>query len=203
MSFRSVLHVARIQFFFDNYGERAENIFHIEKSSSSAWLHQNFIDKIGEMVGWYQGYYAPLVNSEVKLDRIMGTDLTSEFAERYEYIPPVPLPGLADSRPLPQNVTACISSHTGGRGRSYNGRTYTVGMPAEFQIGGIIYPNRTADYVNAWNTLKSIIEINSYYMCIVSYQHNGAQLNPGVSYRITEYTCDNRCDSQRRRLPTR
>ena len=203
MAFVTVYHVARFQLIYDNYGETAMNVIHIEKSAGATWYQADLVSKATILKDWWNGYMAPLCNSDVALLEIKAVDLTSEFAEHYEYVAPSPFYGSFDGTPLPQNCTAVVSSHTGGRGRSYNGRTYVVGLSAQQVTNGKIHSSVAASLVAAFTQLKSLLYATSYYPVIVSYQHNGVKLNPASYYRVSAYSCNLDMDSQRRRLPGR
>lgn len=203
MPFVPALHVARFQMFFDNYGEPAQNTVHIVHYSASPWTSLQLSTKTAALANWWEVYLSPLTNSGVSLVSVLGTDLTSEFAMRYEHVPTPAIPGDYDGTPLPQNCTVVISSHTGGRGRSYNGRTYFVGLSAQFCEDGYIVTERANSLVNAFHSLLDLINDASYAVCLLSYQHDNVLLPTAAIYPIQAYSCGRELDSQRRRLPGR
>jgi hypothetical protein len=202
MAFIPAPRVARFQLFFTNSHEPAMYTWHVVGRSFD-WDIGELNIFYGKIVTWWIGYGGLLASTSCSLDKIVGTDLSSEFGVKSTYNTGLPIPGTALGSPAPQNVTAAVSWHTGGRGRSYNGRTYLVGFVNEYHSGGVIVPNVAAFINTFYSRVITDISSTTYKFCLLSKQHNKVILNPYQSHEITDMTLDLNLDSQRRRLPGR
>lgn len=104
----------------------------------------------------------------------------------------------------PNNVAFVVTHRTAARGRSFRGRSYICGIPADQINGSLVSSGFLSGVVAAFNNMRTAAETAGYPFVIVSRFTNGNPRVIGVATSVT--TCvaiDNAVDSQRRRLPGR
>lgn len=190
----------RFRVFYDNQGQPAENHFHVHRSGVN-W-------PAGEMDTWcvkilthWTTYLRPYTTSDVGITKVEAVNLTTAFSEKLIHTTGLPIYGTSGYSSQPQNVTMCVSWHTGGRGKSFNGRTYHVGLPQNVAFQGELHNSDRIDLEAAWGALIPALNDGLHQFIVLSYVQNGIHLSEAARYPITNCTIDPYLDSQKRRLP--
>lgn len=202
MPFIQVPGVYRFTLYYTNSGQNAANVFHRRKGVV-AWDSSNVYNSAFALKEWWRTYIMPNVPDTVTLERIMCISENSQTDPSLDFQDGLPLVGTRAATPLPQNVTVAVAWKTSGRGRSFQGRTYHVGLCLEDQLWGTLTDTAYTWLINAYTPLIGVWAVSPYFMCVVSRQHNGVILNPATYYQILSCTINRDLDSGRRRLPGR
>ena len=191
---------------------RVEPVYRYDSQVVENVLHYKYEvpvneDELAEFAEeWYQ-----LWNSNVRawqptnviLDKIKVTDLSSEFAPGIEYAAGMPTAGLLTGVGLPNNVTVAVRYVTALRGRSYRGRSFHIGVRNTDTTLNQITTTFQSGLDAAYTAMLNVSTTQLYVQTVVSRYQGGALRLEGVSTPITAVTVDRTIDSQRRRLPGR
>lgn len=87
----------------------------------------NLTTLVDAVADWAANTLAPLLSRDWTLTQTAGTDLTSNIGPAaFNNTTQI---GGVDIEAAPNNVAACVSIRTGGRGRSFRGRNFLPGIP--------------------------------------------------------------------------
>lgn len=104
----------------------------------------------------------------------------------------------------PGNVAFGVTHRTAARGRSFRGRTYICGIPADQVSQSRVSDGFLSVAVSSFNALRNAAIDANIPFVIVSRYANKAPRAAGVATLVTaSVAVDNVVDSQRRRLPGR
>lgn len=184
-------------------GQRVENTLYFHKVSG--WNVAGATDLANELLTWWTAQYAPQLSSNLSLNEIAITDLSSATGFSHEQAAPVPNPtgGSIDDN-LPLNVALAVSFRTSNRGRSFRGRNYITGIPISQVSGSLVDGPFIASLQDAYEALIGIASGLDASWSVVSRFHDNAPRTTGIATHITSaIIVDNVVDSQRRRLPGR
>lgn len=184
-------------------GELVMNVYNVTSDDAGGSVFRQAV--VDLFHAWWTTTIKPIVSNQLRLNRIVVTDLSSESGGVTEE------PGLAGDVGN-SNVESCsnnqalvISWITEQRGKSFRGRTYHVGMTVDQLEVNDVYPAQVAGITTAYrNLLESVPSLSAVaFMSVVSYCHNSAWRSDGVATEITDLRVGSRVDTQRRRLPRR
>jgi hypothetical protein len=157
---------------------------------------------------WYNTLRAVQANSLVHTE-VYARSLDSDVAPTVTYTGRSGATGAlaTGTTLLPNNVTFCISFRTNGRGRSYRGRNYLLGMTSAWKADVNTVDTGYANAaVAAYEELLpgGTYDPTPYRWVVASRYYNKAPRNPGIAIPITTVLyVDNNIDSQARRLTGR
>lgn len=104
----------------------------------------------------------------------------------------------------PNNAAFVVTHRTAQRGRSFRGRSYISGIPADQINGSRVSSGFLSTAVSAFNNMRVEAAAALYPFVIVSRFTNGSPRTTGVASEVTACVAvDDAVDSQRRRLPGR
>jgi len=155
-----------------------------------------------EAVDWWTDHFKSGVCSGTVLRQIRVTDMTAEGAP--QHIATVNENGTDATAPIILGTAAVVSQRTEKRGRSFRGRAYLGGLPAD---SGSTAVDMTTVYAAgqaaAFGLLQTALDAIGFDMVVASTRHNGstratAELNETIAFIV-----DTHYDSQRRRLAGR
>jgi hypothetical protein len=157
---------------------------------------------------WYNTLRAVQANSLIHTE-VYARSLDSETAPTTTYTGRSGQTGAlaTGTTILPNNVTFCISFRTAGRGRSYRGRNYMLGLTTAWKDGVDTVDTGYANAaVAAYEELLpgGAYDPTPYRWVVASRYFNKAPRNPGIAIPITAVLYVNAdIDSQIRRLAGR
>lgn len=185
-------------------GERVENTLYFEKAESG-WTSAEMLDLSAALLAWWDDNLADLTSTRSRIIEIAATDLTTASSGSTTLVPTggAGVGGNIDTA-LPNNVSACISFRSLGRGRNSRGRNFTVGMTTSFIEGNLLTPGYVTQLQTAYNALQAVATAAEVTWVIVSRFFNKAPRAEGVTFPvIAALVSDILVDSQRRRLAGR
>jgi len=190
-------------------GEVAANVFYLRNSNP---VNAGILSDLGIVVrDWWIGNIKPLTTQSTNLQNIVLTDLTEENSFQVTISSGLPSIGTAGDDPLPNNVTVVTKLTTGLTGRSNRGRSYFVGMDAQYL--GFGSQTVTSDFADdlgeAWEALLTALASTDARLVIASF-YSGVDTDgkpipraAAVMNNVIEASVNPELDSQRRRLPGR
>jgi hypothetical protein len=184
-------------------GQRIENTLYFYKVTG--WSAADVPVVFNALLVWWNTYYSVPVSSQLSLNEIKITDLSSETGFAFEIPTPTPKPTGDSADPsAPNNVALCVSFRTASRGRSARGRNYVPGIPKTAITANTVDTVTTTAIAAAYNQLLTVADTLGADWCVVSRRHNNDWRPAGVVSLINAATLvDSTVDSQRRRLPGR
>lgn len=200
--FVPALNVAQVAMRFIQAGQRVENVYNVH--NMSAWSALNMIALAQGFKDWWVTNLAPLVTSELVLDSIVVTDLTTSTSTQIIFVSGLPTPGENTNVGLPMNVTVAVRWNTASRGRSYRGRTYHLGLNRANVVGSLINTATQAALKAAYDTLiTDVFAVGTSDLVVLSKRSANAWRTAAVFTTIGSSSVELTIDSQRRRLPGR
>jgi hypothetical protein len=165
----------------------------------------------GNLIDWWVEFIAPLLSSNLSLNEVYLTDLTSQIGATTSVTTGLPSVGLIGVESMPASIAACISFKTPFRGRSFQGRNYIAGLSVNDVLLNIIDLDIRTSLVAAYQALEGVGVASGARHVVVSkysgYTIVGAKKIPtpraaGITSDVTTYkfTTDS-VRSQRDRLP--
>lgn len=183
-------------------GQQCEICLHFSYADSD---FETAVDNVGDAIAteWWPVARAFLSNQLVS-NGIYFVDQSSASGPVSLRAPFATPQGASSIFAAPGNVAFTITHRTANRGRSYRGRSYMLGIPAD-QIGaGLLSTGARDAYVSAFNTLRLEAASDGNPFVIASRYANGSPRTTGVATPVTQCEAvDLVVDSQRRRLPGR
>lgn len=195
-------HVIKAEMIFQHNGQICENVYNID---AGAVPNTESLLAVGAaLVTWWGTELKAFCNPDTVLQEVLLTSMDSEDGPAISYTVGLPIAGTDTANEAePGNVTIAIKWHTAKRGRSFQGRTYHIGL-TEGSVDGNTLPSVTvAAFVEAYTALLEAIEDLSMVMSVVSYVHNKAPRTVAEVTPIESVSIDPNLDSQRRRLAGR
>jgi len=175
------------------------------------WEVADAVALAGDLLVWWNTFYAVPLSTQLSLREIYCTDLSSATGFTHTQPAPAPAPtGDVDFESEPNQVAIAISFRTNQRGRSFRGRNFVSGLPGNGVLQNTVEPGTVANIVAAYNELLAVAAANGAEWSVVSrYSGVDADGDPipraaGISTTITSVIAvDPTVDSQRRRSPGR
>lgn len=184
-------------------GEQAENTLYFDRTPGT--VSAGILPTVGGLLAnWWSTAYAPLVSTQVELNEIYLTDLTTATSPTYTFAPTVAIVGGDASPPLPKNVSLAVSFRTAGRGRSARGRNYVYGLTEADVTGDTVSSTTEGSFQTAYNALITALSSEGFTWVVVSRYSNGVARTTALKQPVTSVVVvDPTVDSMRRRLPGR
>jgi hypothetical protein len=190
----------RLQFLQGN--QKVENVFHC--SSAVVWGDLHLREVANAIKNWWVGEMKDNSATNLQLVRVVAGELTVDGVQILE-TSGLPTAGTHNGQPMPNNVTCAVHWGTGRAGRSYQGRTYHLGLWAGQVDNNALVPAELASIQTKYDDLRTVLD-NAVLACefgVLSKYHNKLPRPEGVLTPITGVSLDAILDSQRRRLPGR
>jgi hypothetical protein len=161
---------------------------------------------------WFTDTYLTLISNEVEFLQCLTTDEGDPLGPTGA----VSGSGSTGGAPTPSqanNVTLAITFKTAGRGRSFHGRNYIIGVPGTVVSGNDVDVGFRNDIRSAYASLGTAL-IDAGFSHVVASRFTGFTIVDGkkvptpravgIATPVTSYTFfDSVVDAQRRRLPGR
>lgn len=129
------------------------------------------------------------------------SDINGPVSNKQPFTPPR---GASTEYAAPNNSAFCVTHRTAARGRSYRGRSYISGIAVTQYTGSYILQTAVDGVVGAFNAMRTALEADSIFFCVVSRRTNKDDRDFGISTPVElSLGIDRVVDSQRRRLPGR
>lgn len=184
------------------FGQRVENVFDVEVPGG---IDAAVIaDTANEVGAWVLSDYLPLLSASLVFLNVEAKNLNIESGGVAVFNAPPGSVGGIVSPAEPGNVSFCVSLRTAASGRSFRGRKYVPGIPANKRTENTIDSAWAADIVDAFNNLVSILNALDKFLVVVSRVADGIERTIGLATHVeTASVVDLFIDSQRRRLTGR
>lgn len=191
--------VAEVAMIYECFGQNVENVYHFQMPA--AITHDTMVALLDDMNGWEIDHMPGVRHNSTQFVRLIGTDLTTQSGILVQ-LDANPITDGTDVHPSPNNVTIAVKHNTGLRGRSFRGRTFHVGLPADFIIGNEVTAAGRTTLTDRYSLLiDTSVITGGAELCVLSRRHNNAPRAAGVATPVTLITINPTLDSQRRRLP--
>lgn len=170
----------------------------------SGWTEELLQDLAEAVHNGWETRMLPLLSDDLTLREVTATDMESETGPSVSFIvTPFPAGGIVGTS-MPNNVAACVTFLTAGRGRSARGRNYLAGITGDAATNNTMNSNFMGDVIDAYAGLKNDLAALGFNHAVVSFQNDGVPRSAGLPQTVTGYRfADATLDSQRRRLPGR
>jgi len=157
------------------------------------------------LITWFDTELSTPLSSNLSLREVAVTDLSTATSPQVTAVPVTSVAGKDDSPSTPGNVALCVSFRTIFRGRSFRGRNFVPGIPADQIVGNTINDPVAGAIQDAYFQLLSDHSSSlDGQWGVVSRFTGGAPRAAGVFTPITTVVLvDRNVDSQRRRLTGR
>lgn len=193
--------VVRVELRMTQDLQHLENVFNFRANQD---ITPTLVQGIADFVeSWWSDTLKAYQSSQVAMNEVRATDQTEQnsfFAVANQFQGVV---GGYEQPVLPANVSLAVHWGTGRLGRSYQGRTFHIGMPKDQTNNSTVSPIWINNLQTAYSTLLQGAQLNGYPLSIVSYSANGAWRASALVTPITSVSIEQTTDSQRRRLPGR
>lgn len=201
MAFQECPGILQLEVFFTQQGQRVENVFHMKQDGP--YTNVAVADLVGDLQNWATTEWPLVAQTGAAVVGGRGVDLSTEVGATAEFTLAEPVPGTLAGTNVPMNSTVAVSWHTALRGRSYRGRTFHVGLSSAQFVDSQLTVVAIAALIYSYNRLKTIMNVGTARMAVLSRRHGGVLRAVGVGTDITTVTVNGALDSQRRRLPER
>lgn len=191
--------VAQIETRFLQSGQPVENVYHFH--SSTAWDASSLDALANDVEAWWAANLAPLVHTGVTLTSIHARDISTQTGAEVDETYSVS--GSNVGLPLPNNATLCVTMQTGLAGRSLRGRSYLVGLNANYLSSdkNQITPTAASAIVAGYDAMITGVTTNSSILSVVSFRSGNAWRTTALVTPVLRFhLADFYVDSQRRRL---
>lgn len=186
--------------------QEINNDFYAMNSTASTWTSDQ-INSLGTlMLSWWVDHVRSLVCSDIQLDSVRITDLTSDTGtiER-DYRPDdAEKEGTHEGVSMPNNVTCALKLGIGLRRRGVNGRIFIPPPPVAEVTDGELNNLYAPNWVSAVQFLKDHIpDINpDFGLVVLSRVQGGVKRAEGLGFGVQSVNfADLSLDSQKDRLP--
>lgn len=182
-------------------GQICENVYHVAVGAPPTSTSMNAI--AAAFKTWWLAHLQAMEPTQVSVDNIIVTDLSSQLGGTVDYVTGLPISGTNATPTAPMNVTVAIKWLTGNRGRSYRGRSFHIQLRTDQYTGSVLNGTNAADLTTNYNALITAITAGGWMLAVASRIQNKVPRITGLATFITGLAVDPVIDSQRRRLPGR
>jgi hypothetical protein len=193
----------RVEMHFTYLNQQVENVYHLMNNLPNPGDVQLHL-VANTFKNWWTTEMKSMVSTELTLREVVCRELTPDGVAVLETAD-LPQSGANNTQPMPGNVTVAVHWGTGRRGRSFNGRTYHLGLCANQVTGDQITPAALPVIQAAYDALRTALDnaVVGVEFSVLSVQSNKAWRVPPIMTPITGVAIDPNIDSQRRRLAGR
>lgn len=202
MAFIPVPKCAQFNMQFAIAGQIVELTFGIRRASDFA--PADLSATADRFVNWMNASLKNILSNAISLVNVYGIALHSITAPVVQRPVSPPVAGTVNVAALPNSTSAVTTLNTALRGRSYRGRKYMVGIPANNQTSPTqLSPAYITAMLAAYNALGTELATGSNEWVVVSRANGGVTRSEGVPTLVTSLYADPFIDNQRRRLAGR
>jgi len=201
MAFVAAPNIVMVEVRATKAGQKIENRFTID--ALTAVTPAIVADITNVVSNWAQSTYFDYLPEQVTLVETVGTDLSVHEGAQHTIVPSGTIIGQQTGPSLPNEVTLCVSLRSDARGRSARGRAFVLGLTRQGVNENEVTAGYAANFVSAFEALKTAITTEGWAWVVVSYRTNNAP-RPGGPVYFPITTCvvvDLVVDSMRRRKP--
>lgn len=203
MPFVPVPNTLAVDVIYEQMGQRVENTLYFEHASPG-WTEASINAWLQDLRVLIESELMPLLHAGIALVQLVGTLLDAVDSLSVVLNVSPPFTGSATGDGLPNNVTYTVQFKTNQRGRSFRGRNYVPGIPAQSISGNSVSSGFRTGVLAFYAELLALATAEGATWVVVSRFTNGAPRVTGVTTPVTTAaTADTTLDSQRRRLPGR
>lgn len=153
---------------------------------------------------WWNDRLKAQMPNNLSLNVIKCSIMENANDPAVEYTTGLPLVGSIGATTLPNNCTVAVKWTTGFRGRSYQGRTYHIGIKNSDAGASRITGAFQTILLTAYSDLMTLtVDVGPARLGIASRVAGKVVRNIGVITPVENVFVDTTIDSQRRRLPGR
>lgn len=153
---------------------------------------------------WWNTRLKAAMPNNLSLTMIKASVMENENDPAVEYTDGLPLVGAIGATTLPNNCTIAVRWTTAFRGRSYQGRTYHIGIKNSDCGASRITGAFQTTLLTAYQDLMVLtVDVGPAVLGVASRVSHGAPRDTGVITPVSNVFIDTVIDSQRRRLPGR
>jgi len=208
MPFVPVANTALVELRFTEHGQQIENTLWFEFATDPD--EDQLRDLAIAIEDWWTTQLQSIVSSDVQLRETTATSMTSATSPTATVAPVTAKFGTSTANGEPGNVTMSISFRTGGRGRSFRGRNYAIGLTEDQVDGNSFVTGLTSLWQAAYFALIAAAATAGWTWVVVS-RFSGVDGDgdpipraAGITTPVTSVVVvDDFVDSQRRRLTGR
>lgn len=182
--------------------QHIENRFHFNNLAAVAPADLMTIATL--VWNWAENDYLPIQSTEILLNEVVATDLTTINGAQATYAPDATTFGGVGGYALPNEVSLAVSLRSASRGRSARGRAFILSLSdAQMADTNSISSGMATAMAGVFNTLIADADTNGTPLTIVSYRSGNAPRVGGPVYFpvVNALIVDNTVDSMRRRKP--
>jgi hypothetical protein len=193
----------RVEMMFTYLDQKVENVYHLMNNLPNPGAEQLHL-VANTFKNWWITELKPITNTQLTLRQVVCRELTPTGIAVLE-TDGLPVTGERQEQALPGGTTVAVHWGTGRRGRSYNGRTYHLGLAANQVIGNQVTPAALPVIQAAYDALRTALDnaLVGVEFSVLSVQTAKEWRVPPIMTPITGVAVDPDLDSQRRRLAGR
>jgi hypothetical protein len=162
------------------------------------------VDACSLVFDWWTESVMPSLSVDYSLREVYASDQSNQFGPTNTQTPVTVLQGGLNSAGAPGGTSLAVSFRTAGRGRSFRGRNYIVGIPKTSIAGNVVVSSYRTAIQSAYAALIGQGDAVDLTWVIASKYSNKAPRVTGVTTPVQSVVVtDPSVDSQRRRLEGR
>lgn len=190
----------RVALEYQIFGKVVVNIYHGTTTDPITTIKLFSIADLYE--AWFNTSLASAVTADLKLASITVLNLDIPNGEKVTNVLVPISPGTRVGEALPSNVALVASFATAKTGRSFRGRSYLAGL-SENDVSGVgVDTVFAAGIVTAFLAMITDLAVIDCELVVASYQSLGVPRAEGIATPVDSVSCNQRVDTQRRRLPS-
>lgn len=202
MAFIPVPLTAQFNMQFMIAGQIVELTFGVRRVSD--FMPADLANVADRFINWMNNSLKGILSNAISLVNVYGIALHSVTAPVVQRPVNPPIAGTVNVAALPNSTSAVATLNTALRGRSYRGRKYIIGIPANQQTSPVqLTPTYITSMLAAYNALGVELTSGSNEWVVVSRANGGVTRATGVTTPVTSFYADTYIDNQRRRLAGR
>lgn len=188
-----------MQLIYSLFSQPIENVLHVLSGGGVLVADMDRIE--GVIAAWWTATGRAKCSLNLSLVRIVADALNVENGLHKEYTTGWTATGNDAAASAPGQNTMAIKLATGFSGRSFRGRVFWPGIPANQIVSGLLTAGYRDGTVVAFNTLRTNLAAGGDQLAVVSYCHDGAWRANAVVTPVTNVSAKTTlCQQKRRRV---
>lgn len=184
------------------FNQRVENT--IWMRSIAGDMTAAVVDACSLVFDWWIASVMPQLSVDYSLREVYASDQSNRFGPTNTQVPVTVQQGGLNSAGAPGGTSLAVSFRTAGRGRSFRGRNFIVGIPKTQIVGNVVVQAYRESIQSAYAALLPQGEDVGLVWVVASRYSLGAARESGVTTPVQSVVVtDPSVDSQRRRLDGR
>ena len=184
---------------FTLLGKAVVNVYHV--TTTDPIITVKLVDIAQVFRVWWSTSMANNLAPDIELHAITALNLDVPNGEKITLAVTPPDLGLLIQPVVSNNVAIVTTLKTAKTGRSFQGRSYLCGISEDELIGNNLSAARVASILASWPVLDSSLAANNATLVVASFFSEQAPREVGVATPVDSFVMNDRCDTQRRRLP--